>query len=257
MRITMKFSNVSPVSPYSIDITMDTATVGKLDAQGYYLYGFKAVQGSGGSPVLWFQADSSVYGPTTLINWVEQYAAYVSNSGIVPGGTISNPTSYPAGLGDELIITSPSGLGSVQGGATPGAISIYNSTGSPFGSCGIAQAPTVSGSGQQAAPICAFPLNGNGMDVIAPIEQVFLMFATTQVNTGSVIEQSFASGLSVDLTLENSRNISFDINAGWSWGGGTWGQSYPPGTDLVSLLVQSSASLTRRMSERRTLKRVA
>lgn len=250
--------NFSSASAYQITITMGAETVGKLGAQGYNLYGFKAVNGAvSGTPVLWFQANSSVYGQETDIKWVEQYAAYVSNSGIVPGGTISNPTSYDAGLGDELVITSPSGLGAVQGGGTPGAISIYDSTTSPFGSCGIAQSPTLGGSQPQAAPICAFPLNGNNMVVIEPIEQIFLMFATEQVNTGTVIEQSFGPGMTVDLTLENSRSVSYDINEGWSWGGGIWGQSFQPGTDLVSLLVQNSPSLTRRVTSRRSLKLAA
>jgi len=90
----------------------------------------------------------------------------------------------------------------------------------------------------EATPLCAFPLFGNNMDVIIPIEKVLLMFSTTPVNTGTVIEQSYGSGLLIDLTAENHRSVGYDINKGWSWGGYSWAQSVPPSAELVPLLIE-------------------
>lgn len=105
--------------------------------------------------------------------------------------------------------------------------------------CGISQ--MVAGS---AKPMCAFPLSGSDLDVFAPIEKVFLMFATKQVNTGTVIEQSFGQGVFIDLTAQNSRNLTYDIDAGWSWDGGVWAKAYPASTLMVPFLIESSATLS-------------
>ena len=66
-----------------------------------------------------------------------------------------------------------------------------------------------------------------------------MMFATDQVNTGTVIFKAFSTSLMVDLTADNVRNVGFDINTGWSWGGFSWGREYPPNADLVPLLIEN------------------
>ncbi len=227
-------------TPYSITITMDQTTVNALSTGGFYLYGFKAVRTtSAGAPVVWFE--TATFGLNTVISWVENYQAYTSNSQVVPGGQVVASNSYPIGLNQTLNVTAPAGTGTVdtQSG-TPQAIEIANETTTQF-TCGISQ----SNPQGQVTPMCAFTLYGNFTDVIAPIEKVLLMFSTLAINTGTVVEQSCSPALLIDLTAENTRTVSFDINQGWSWGGGSWAQNYAANTQLVPLLIENSVSLAR------------
>jgi hypothetical protein len=86
--------------------------------------------------------------------------------------------------------------------------------------------------------VCASPLHGNMLDVVAPVEQVLLMFSSSPINTGTVVYKASSQGLLIDLRSAAQRTVQFDINKGWSWGGGAWAQSVRPNTDLVPLLIQ-------------------
>ena len=87
--------------------------------------------------------------------------------------------------------------------------------------------------------MCAFPLHGLMLDVIEPIEKVMFMFATNTQNTGTVIYKSYSSGVMIDLTQSQTRAVNFGIDAGWTWGTGTWAKQYPPSTSLVPLLIEN------------------
>jgi hypothetical protein len=63
------------------------------------------------------------------------------------------------------------GGGEVVQGRAPLAVSIHNPADRPF-TYGIAQLV-----GSSSGPVCAFPLHGNGLDVIAPGEEVLLAFS--------------------------------------------------------------------------------
>lgn len=224
-------------TPYQVNISMSQATVTALTAQGFKLYGFKAVKttAGGGAPVVWFQ--TSTFGLTTAVNWTEQYQAYTTSSQAITNGQITATNAYDIDLQQTLDVTGTTGVGSVntlQG--TANAISILNQTSTPF-TCGISQMQ-----GGVATPLCAFPLNGNMLDVIAPIEQVIFMFATTAINTGSVVYQAFSQGVLLDLTTEPTTPCSFDINEGWSWGGGPNGQAIQAQANLVPFLIQSAGA---------------
>ncbi len=227
-------------TPYAITITMNQTTVNALSTGGFYLYGFKAVKTTAtGAPVVWF--DTAAFGLNTQVSWSESYQAYTSNSQLIAGGQVVASNSYPIDLDQTLQITTPAGTGTVntQSG-TAQAIDIANQTTTQF-TCGISQ----SNPQGVVAPMCAFTLYGNFTDVIAPIEKVLLMFSTLAINTGTVVEQSYSPALLIDLTAENSRAVAFDINQGWTWGGGNWAQAYAANTDLVPLLIENSASLAR------------
>jgi len=222
-------------TPYQVNIAMSQAAVNALNTQGFKLYGFKAVKttAGGGAPLVWFQ--TSTFGLTTSVSWTEQYQAYTTNSQAITNGEVTATNAYNIGLKQTLDVTSPTGIGSVDTlNGTTNAISILNQTNTPF-TCGISQMQ-----GSVAAPLCAFPLNGNMLDVIAPIEQVVFMFATTSYNTGSVIYQAFSQGILLDLTNEPTTPCSFDINNGWSWGGGPNGQALQAQANLVPFLIQSA-----------------
>jgi hypothetical protein len=220
-------------TPYQVTISMTAQTVSQLLAAGFFLYGFKAVQTSmaGGSPVVWFATQE--FSATTTVNWQEQYQAYTSNSQIIPGGGITASFAASITLGQTLNVEA-GGVGDVTSGGPSTAISILNTVSTPF-TCGISE---LQGANYNA--LCAFPLFGNNEDVIAPIERVFLMFSTQPVNTGTVIEQSYGPGILIDLTASNQRTVNYDINTGWSWGGGSWAQMFPPNSDMVPMLIETS-----------------
>lgn len=225
-------------SQYGITISMNPATATGLNANGFNLYAFKAVQGpESGKPLVWFK--TTTYSQSTLITWTEAYQAYTSKSVALTANTqITAAATYAIDLGEVLNVTDATGGATVtvpQGGATGAAataITILNGTSQPF-TCGISQAQ---GDGTYQ-PMCAFPLFGNNADLIIPIEKVLLMFATNAVNTGSVIEQSFSQGVLVDLTDTPQRAVAFDINTGWT--AQPWATLQPANTNLVPLLITS------------------
>lgn len=219
-------------SPYEIDISLTQATVDALKNSGFALYAFKAVKStvSGGAPLVWFRTTAML--TSMKVKWEETYQAYISTDEIIANGSISASTSCDVDLGQTAYVSATGGLSPANGG-TDGAIAILNQGAHPW-TTGISQL-----NNGKASPMCAIPLFGNMLDVIVPIEKVLLMFASNTVNTGTVIYKAYSAGVMVDLTASNTRPVSFDINAGWSWGGGTWAQQIPANADLVPLLITS------------------
>ena len=152
-------------------------------------------------------------------------------SKIIPNGSITAGYHTNIDLGEQLNVVAK-GTGSVVSGGPTTAISIYNTTQTPF-TCGISE--VVEGT---AKPLCAFPLYGTQLDVMAPIAKVFLMFSTKPVNTGTVIEQAYSPGIFIDLTANNERTVDYAINRGWSWSG-VWAKQIPPNENLVPLLIEN------------------
>ena len=119
----------------------------------------------------------------------------------------------------------------------PVAITIYNNVPSEF-TCGISQ-KVDSG----VSPLCAFPIYNGMTELFVPVEKVLLMFATTPVNTGTVIIQAYAPGMIVELTGVSEREVSYDLDTLWSWGGASWGTPVDNGEDLVPLLIEPTDAL--------------
>ncbi|HST52101.1 MAG TPA: hypothetical protein VLJ61_08830 [Pyrinomonadaceae bacterium] len=228
----------APGSPYEVNITMSLATVQALTNGGYSLYGFKAVASSGqkaGAPLVWFSLPGQDLLTTTSVRWEEDYQAYISNTlSLNPLTQIVASADVDISLGQQWDVQEGGGTDVVDG--LPLAISILNTTDTPY-TCGISQL-------QQGVynPLCGFPLYGGGLDVMVPIEKVVLTFSTLQVNTGTVIEQAYTSSIFIDLTSENTRNVNFDINQQWSWGGGSWAQQIPAGTSFNPFLIEPPSS---------------
>lgn len=223
-------------TPYSITITMSQPTVTALQSGGFSLYGFKGVQTTmqGGAPLVWIQ--SQQFSLSTAVTWQEQYQAYTTISQIIPNGQITASAPYNINLGQTLNVTSSTGTGSVVTGGTANAISVNNQTTSPL-TCGISQVQQVQGGPSTSTPLCAFPLYGLALDVMAPIELVLLEFATTAVNTGTVIYQAFSQAVLIDLTSSPQVSVTFDINTGWSANQNPAVQFFPAGTNLAPLLL--------------------
>lgn len=220
---------------YEIDVTMSPDTVTALVQGNYNLYAFKAVQATqgGGAPLVWFQLPPDDYSTRTQVVWEVQYQAYTSRSKIIPNGKVTASFSTDIDLGQTLNVAA-GGTGDVTTGGPKQAVSVNNTTTTQF-TCGISQR-----AGGSTNPMCAFPLYGQHLDVMAPIEKVLLIFSTTPVNTGTVIEQAYSPGVLIDLTSSNERTVNYDINKGWSWGGFSWGRGVAAKESLVPLLIETS-----------------
>jgi hypothetical protein len=222
---------------YAIDIMMSASTVQQLKQSAFALYGFKAVQTANGAaaPIVWFQTQAQSLLTNTQVNWTEQYQAYISTSQIIANGIITASSAVDADLGETANVDKYGNLNIVELG-TASAISLNNQSSQPWTS-GISQVVQ----GQPPSPMVALPLYGNMLDVIAPIEQVLLLFASPTVNTGTVIYKSYSSGVLVDLTgapgNPASRTVMFDLNDGWSWGGAPWGTPVQAQEDLIPILI--------------------
>lgn len=228
---------------YEVTIGMKPETVTALTDGGYHLYAFKAVQAAqgGGKPLVWFQLGPNEFSADTEVHWQVQYEAYTSTSKLIPNGKVRASFHTLIELGQTLNVV-PGGTGAVVAGGPKQAISIHNTTQTPY-TCGISQQ---SGDGK-SNPMCGFPLYGLQLDVMAPIEKVLLMFSTTPVNTGTVIEQAYSPGVFVDLTSANSRRVNYDINKGWSWkDNAAWGRQVPANSNLVPLLIENAAAVSAR-----------
>ncbi|KAA6215045.1 hypothetical protein CP973_39280 [Streptomyces albofaciens JCM 4342] len=227
---------------YGIDITMNDETVNALSQGGYKLYGFRAVKSTtaNGRPLTWFK--TSNYAKKTEITWEKVFGAFTSKSTIIDGGKIEASNSYPIDLGQKLVVEEPTGTGHVEKEGTAGAISIVNRTTTRFTS-GIAQESRVGGA-TTLNPLCAFPLYGNNLNMFVPVEKVLLLFASTPIDTGVVIERSFGPGILVDLTEAESRSVTYHIDEGWGPADALWATLIRPDDNIVGWLIEPSQELS-------------
>jgi hypothetical protein len=222
---------------------MKVGTLTALANSGFYLYGFKAAGNSdlAGRPLVWLRM--LYYAATTIVSCTDQYEAYISNSPIISNEEVVVATAAGIMPGQTLQISAGGSVAVLREGA-PTSISILNTT-SQLLTCGLSQIQNGT-----SMPFCAFPLNGDGLNVIAPLEKVLLIFSTVLIETGTVTDQSFSfagpgaysSGLLIDLNDDEQRQVSFDINEGWSWGAYTWGQQISSVSNLVPFLIDANAS---------------
>ncbi len=225
---------------------MTTDTLTALQASEYTLYVFHAVQDTdrAARPLVWSGVSQLLQ--TTTVTWIEQYQAYIAPATalaaafpVTPGSTVPIATGQTAEVANNS-------LGTVLSTGSIGAVTIASKQSSQF-TCGIC----VSINGAYA-PVSAFPLFGNNTQVITPLQQIVLMFSTSVLANGTIINRntpahsvpsrrlilaSYAPALLVDVTNASGgmRSVSYDINNGWNWGGTTWGRLV---TDLVGALIQ-------------------
>ncbi|WP_375758376.1 hypothetical protein [Corallococcus exercitus] len=226
-----------PASPYRVTLTLSEDTVKGLAESGTFLYGFMAVGGTdqAGVPLVWFQLRD--YSLTTIISWQEQWQAYVSLQPTAPTPLFNASASYGITPGQTFQVQTPQGLGQVVNDGMPGAISIVNQTQTPL-TCGISLL-----SGGASAPIAAFPLYGNGLQLLVPVKRVLLMFSTVPLEPGTALRRSCGPGVLMDFSDARTRGLSFDLNTGWDWGGQGWARAVPAGSDLAPLLIVQTAPL--------------
>lgn len=229
----------------SLKISMSAASVDALKNQNAALYAFQAVRYGpklrqslmsagfgGGYPLVWFR--STTYMANTAIPWDDNdLSAYISSTPLADNARIDVGDSQAIGLGEMVMVTANGTLGLPTQGPNP-SVATITSDATDYLACGLAA--KVSG-GASPAPICAFPLNPGGMDMITPTQQVLAMFALDQPQAGMAITTAYAPGMLVDFNTEAQRSVSFDIKTGWSAGGATWSRKVSVGSNLVSLLI--------------------
>ena len=234
-----------------VKLTMRAETVTALLGSGFYLYGLRGARSSdlSGRPLVWF--GTRRYSLNNEFACADQYEAYVSTSPLVAGGRVVVGSSFAIGLGQTLQVEA-GGVGAVLGAGPPSAISFSNLTATEF-TCGL-----TSPRGGAFAPVCAFPLHGNTLGVLAPGQRLLLLFCTSPVAAGAVAGRgaeedregvaapdlfgaagAVSSGILIDLTTAGPFGVTFDIDEGWSWGEQAWGQTVAPGADLVPLLIET------------------
>jgi len=260
-----------------VNISMSSDTVEQLKKNGFLLYGCKAVKTmlpSSALPLVWFVA--SDYLINTTISWQDNYQAYISNQKIVPGDVIEpcplrnitglmkdltwpvereEPTisrrmvlkslinfiknitacsSQVIALGQSMLVDN-NGNTSVIAEGIKDAISIRNQ-GRHQWSCGISQRVTT----LTPNPLCTMPLFGNSSHVIIPINKVFVSFASRElIKIGIPISQSVStSGILVDLTSAERRDLKYDLNNGWKPTNQVWAKTVTVGSNLTQLLIE-------------------
>lgn len=228
------------MTDYTITLNLFPASLDALLSDGYALCGCKAVKTAAqGAPLVWFQL--AALNEINPLAWSEQYAAYISGDPIIPNYPIVANTKYDLALGETLNVADPFGDGTVVPAGMSGAISLNNQTTTPL-TGGLWQ-PTPSEGG---APVCACALGGGQVTAITPLPQVLLFFAPQAIlGPGTVIEMAdmaYGDALLIDLTDAPASAVTFDINAGWSWGGGSWARVVSTGTPLGPLLFSATDS---------------
>ena len=215
-----------------IDIAMSPQTVEALSAGGYALYAFKAMQTNlvGPAPLVWYRTQS--FATTTTVAWQETYQVFISHTPLDPGQVIAPHAVLDVRLGLAVSIANDGGL-EISGGGTGGGLDIFNYAIQPW-DVGLSQ--TVGGT---LGPMFALPVYAEQMQTVTPIDRVLLMITQPTMEPGEVVLQASGPGLFLDFTGgEAQQTVAYDINQGWSWGGGVWAQAVNPGADIQVLLVQ-------------------
>jgi hypothetical protein len=218
---------------YGITVTLDSYTLGKLQAGNYSLQVFKGAKGNQSTalPTLWFSV--SQFSSTVALNWTEQYGAYVDNQTVADGVVVDISSEKAMNLGDLMTLLSDGDTNVTTTGGRDGAITVFSQQTTEW-LCGMTQ----SMNGSAPTPICAFPLFGSQADLMEPYETVVLMFASAQVATGTVVEEAISSSITV--TLSGSAptiTVAFDMNLGWNSGGNPAAIVNPLPINLAEVLI--------------------
>lgn len=221
----------------ALSITLPPATVQALHDGCFALYGFAAVRYGprtnlrgfgGGYPLVWLRNDR--YLQNNVVAWSDAPVMFISTTAPSENAIIAIGASQAVAVGGTVRVDAYGGLTPILSGS-PGVVSIVNQ-GDQAWTCGLA-----ADAGAGPAPICAFPLYGGLMDMIAPTSKILVMFAVNSLASGAAVSTAYSSGLLIDFADQPTRAVAFDINKGWDAGGAIWATPVPPQTDLGALLI--------------------
>jgi len=229
---------------FQVVIRMSESTVTRLARTGFSLYAFRAVQDTGKSsrPLIWFRTRG--YSTTTPVSWTNQYHAYTSSGPITRGGCVTPGFSVDLAPGQTLRVRAGR-IGDVLWEGPPTGLSLLNTTAERF-TCGLSQ--VMEGT---ARPFWACPLDGNHLATVAPLDKVLLLFSTLDLAPGTIVEHFhdagapagvWGPGVRIDLTQGREREVGYDLDRGWDWGGFTWAQQVAPNANLVPWLIEPPAA---------------
>lgn len=217
---------------YKISISLDDATLHALDEGGWQLQAFKGVKGAGaGKPLLWYAL--SEFSSKVELKWGEQFGGYVANQKLLAGATV-DISSYRTMDPGQRMSLNPDGTTSISTvGGKKDAFTFYNAKKEEW-TCGISQ----SVNGSNPSPLCAFHLYGLTFDFIEPYEKIVLVFASTQVDTGTVVEEALAASVEILLSPEQPNiGLGFNINQSWDTGGSQYIKVNPEPIALAPVLI--------------------
>lgn len=232
-----------------VDITLDQSSVTKLFQGGFWLYALIAVKSSdqAGRPLLWQRWQPTQLAQKMVVGWTDALDAYTSTSPIQARQQVTVGFSAGIQVGQTLQVSQAGGGGTVVSGGSQGAVTILNQTQVQY-TGGICRKPGDSG----AEPVCAFPVYPGFSEVITPVEKVLLMFSTSPLQLGTVIEGSLpqagsavvtallatSPGVLIDCTGSDERDVRFNLSTGWSCDDAVWCKSVSSNADLVTLLIE-------------------
>ncbi|MBO9585858.1 MAG: hypothetical protein J7574_16965 [Flavobacterium sp.] len=206
------------------------------------------------SPLCW-NTISKNFLKSILIQWEFNLSAYLSTSPISDNAVIYIPQPLSSlskqsarytvkknvsGSNDEIelkqrmLIENFGKITIDTNNASPNVLIQNNSTDSY--STGIC---VYSSDDSQYYGTCAFSIyNGNTISV-SPLNKIFVMFTTKNIQNNTVISKSENQGLLIDFSgsSDNSRTVSYDIRLGWNSNNQPWGTKIPVGTLLNTILV--------------------
>ncbi len=222
---------------YQVIIKISAADVNDLKDYGFRLYGFRAVQAqTKASPLVWFR--TATFSTSTTVKWKRTFYAYTSTSELIPNGHVEASFEADITFNQTLVVNKPGNTGDVVHEGTPNAIRISNKLEAAFVG-GIAERV---GEGEYR-PLCASKVFGGHIQAIAPIEKVLFMFIQDQIETGTVITRAISPGVLIDLTAASQRQVTYDLNKGWSWQNNeSWARRIEANADLAPLLIDTPAS---------------
>ncbi|MFP2924695.1 hypothetical protein ACLESO_05650 [Pyxidicoccus sp. 3LG] len=175
--------------------------LGELQAQGYTLLGYKGALGpnqiSVGVPT-WFAVPfGHIFGSAT-IDYTPTYKVYVSNKANIAAGTTidMDAMSFETGLGNALTFNQDGSFSS--GGVLnvpASSIGLFNNrpAGTPqvtVGLAGLVNTPN----GEEFLPFCAFTLNPQSSLIMTPLENILLVAAQLNLQSGNVQANLAAPG---------------------------------------------------------------
>ena len=235
------------MSQRQIEIRMDPSTVEGLHGSGFLLYGFRAVRSRNRAArglVLFARRDFSA---TTFVRLESAFRGCTSYEPIVAGRQIRSGFSADLMPGQTLVF-GDGGTGQAKGLGPVDALGFHN-TGSRRMTCGVAERRAA-----EAVPYCAVPVFPGFAEAVSPTDKVLLIFSTTTLAPGTVVESLFelaagggstvarrgaSPGMLADLAAPGARSLDFGLGSGWRWGDAPWARPVSPTESLVPLLVEA------------------
>lgn len=212
-----------------------------LQANQYQLIAYKGAKGpnqvSAGLPT-WFSVPFGNMFGEVLIDYTPKYKVYVFNSTKIAANTVisTQVLSAEIGLGNTLCFEQD-GSFTAAGASGDGTITLRDNRppGTPDVTIGLAGQVTLP-TGEVYLPFCAFTMTPQGSIIMEPMEQVAIMAARVNLQSGNVQAQASSPGCSFTFS---EQTVNYELMVAES----TYALISAPGSAAVTPL-SSGASLS-------------